>query len=289
MKVCSKCGEQYENVKWICPKCNNHINLVDGVVVHDFEHSNTELGFPQEAFHEFFELEQKHFWFRSRTKLIIWLIRRYFPEAVNFLEIGCGTGFLLECLSKEYPDMHLTGSDISLVGLSYALQNVNKAIFTQFDIINLPYIEEYDLIGAFDVLEHIEDDLLALKKVNQALVCGGGLIISVPQHPFLWSEVDIINKHKRRYMLNEVKLLLRESGFEMIRTTSFVSFLLPIMLIKRLLIKTRKKQDYLFTELKINAIVNKIFEIVMSFERQLIKAGVNFLYGGSLIVVARKK
>ncbi len=289
MKVCLICGVKYGGDEWVCPKCTNRPKMFGSIVAHDYEQSRLELGFPQEAFAEIYEAERSHFWFRARTKLIISQVNKFFANACKFLEVGCGTGLFLQNLSSECPKMQLTGSDISLVGLSYASLQFKKAKLVQFNVIKMPYYEEFDLIGVFDVIEHICDDLQALKEINKALVNGGGLIVTVPQHPFLWGESDRINQHKRRYIRSNLKVLLKEAGFEIIRTTSFVSLLFPIMAVKRLLIKSNNQKEVLYDELKLNNFVNVVFEIVMLIELFFIRFGVNFPWGGSLIVVARKK
>ncbi len=74
----------------------------------------------------------------------------------------------------------------------------------QFDACAIPYKAEFDVIGAFDVIEHIEEDTAALTQMYQALKPGGGLLITVPQHRFLWSAVDEMSYHKRRYHRNEL-------------------------------------------------------------------------------------
>ena len=64
------------------------------------------------------------------------------------------------------------------------------------------------MIGAFDVLEHIADDELVLSQMHQAVRKGGGIILTVPQHSFLWSEIDEYSRHVRRYSVSELKLKL---------------------------------------------------------------------------------
>ena len=97
----------------------------------------------------------------------------------------------------------------------------------EVDARRLPFEAEFDVVGAFDVLEHIEEDERALIEMHAALRPGGGLVVTVPQHPALWSAVDEYSRHVRRYRRSELLTKLRDSGFEVIHWTSFVSLLLP--------------------------------------------------------------
>src|SRR4030095_1631809 len=98
----------------------------------------------------------------------------------------------------------------------------------------IPFRGEFDVIGAFDVLEHIKEDEEVLAQMYQATRPRGGVLLTVPQHSFLWSEVDDYSRHVRRYSASELKAKVKRAGFETLRTTSFVSLLLPVMFISRL-------------------------------------------------------
>ncbi len=153
----------------------------------------------------------------------------------------------------------------------------------------IPYESELDAIGAFDVLEHIEEDEAVLQQIYKALKPGGYLFITVPQHRWLWSAVDEYACHVRRYGANELHEKVCKAGFEIIRTTSFVSTLLPAMYLSRLL--QRNKTDMSIDDvagLRVNPILNKIFEWFLHFELALIRAGVSLPVGGSRLLVARK-
>ena len=181
------------------------------------------------------------------------------------------------------------GSEYFEEGLVYARQRVPDAEFTQMDAQNIPYESEFDVIGAFDVLEHIKEDEIVLKQMHKALKPGGIAIITVPQHRWLWSAVDEYACHVRRYSSNELHKKAYKAGFEIIRSTSFISVLLPAMYLSRLL-KSNKTDMKMDDEagLHINPILNKIFELLLGLELLLIRAGVSLPVGGSRLVVARK-
>jgi len=250
---------------------------------------NMGIGFKAHYFKELAELESGNFWFRIRNKIILWSLHKYSPELKSFLEIGCGTGFVITEISKKFPDAHLSGSEYLEEGLAHARQRVPGAEFTQMDARHIPYEEKLDAIGAFDVLEHIEEDEIVLQQIYKALKPCGVMFITVPQHRWLWSTVDEYACHVRRYGPHELHQKVCRAGFEIIRSTSFVSTLLPAMFLSRLF-KSNKKNMNMddIAGLYVNPILNKIFEWFLVFELVFIRVGISFPVGGSRLLVARK-
>ncbi|MGZ8944488.1 MAG: class I SAM-dependent methyltransferase [Methylococcaceae bacterium] len=247
------------------------------------------IGFKAHYFKELAELEAGNFWFRVRNKIIVWTLHQYSPELKSFLEIGCGTGFVISAIAEQFPKVRLLGSEYLEEGLVYARQRLPSAEFTQMDARHIPYESELDAIGAFDVLEHIEEDEAVLQQMYKALKPSGVVCITVPQHRWLWSAVDEYACHVRRYDANELHQKVCKAGFEIIRSTSFVSALLPAMYLSRLLKRNKMvvSKDAM-AELRINPILNKIFEWLLSFELTLIRIGISLPIGGSRLLVARK-
>jgi SAM-dependent methyltransferase len=233
-------------------------------------------------------LEAGNFWFRSRNKLIIWTLKNYFSKINSFFEIGCGTGFVLSAIEKKIPDAYIYGSEIFTKGLEYASSRLSRAELFQMDACEIPFENEFDVIGAFDVLEHIKEDVLALKQIYNSLKTGGGLILTVPQHPWLWSFGDEYAHHFRRYQAKELITKAEKAGFKVVRTTSFVSLILPLMILSRLSQPKNKTNFDPFAEFKINKSLNFILEKILNFERLLIKYNINFPMGGSLLMIAKK-
>ncbi|MDP2067236.1 MAG: class I SAM-dependent methyltransferase [Burkholderiaceae bacterium] len=248
----------------------------------------TDIGFKDVYFSELAQLEAKNFWFRSRNRLIQWSLHRYFRDARSFLEIGCGTGFVLSGVSSVFPRLILGGSEISSVGLAHAARRVPGATLFQMDARAIPFADEYDVIGAFDVLEHIEEDEMVLSRMNRAVRPGGGILLTVPQHNFLWSKTDEHACHIRRYAARDLIAKVNAAGFRVERITSFVSLLLPIMMASRRLRAADDEHYDPLTELRIDGFTNVLLEKVMTIERLAIRAGLNFPVGGSLLLVARK-
>lgn len=119
-------------------------------------------------------------------------------------------------------------------GLSIASARLPTANLIQVDARRVPYIDEFDAIGAFDVLEHINEDKLVLKQIYRALKLHGVMLLTVPQHPWLWSSVDEHACHVRRYTAEELHRKVVTAGFQILRTSSFVTAILPAMIISRL-------------------------------------------------------
>ena len=116
----------------------------------------------------------------------------------------------------------------------------------------------------------------------------GVFILTVPQHQWLWSEVDVNACHVRRYNAKQLHQKLSKAGFEIERSTSFVSLLLPLMLLSRLIHRKSTNRSKVSSELNLPRWLNVLFSGVMKLERGLIKLGINFPLGGSRLVVARK-
>ena len=164
------------------------------------------------------------------------------------------------------------------------------AFLFQMDARRIPFQEEFDLIGAFDVLEHIEEDEVALVQMYQACKTGGGIVLTVPQHRWLWSQVDDFAHHKRRYARAELVKKVAGAGFRVEYATSFVSLLLPLLLASRGLKKSGANMDEQMEAvgLNIGGLTNALLGAIMRIEWMLIRSGLSFPLGGSLLLVARK-
>jgi SAM-dependent methyltransferase len=245
-------------------------------------------GFEASYFAQLAEMEAGNFWFRSRNRLIAWALGRYFPSAQNFLEIGCGTGFVLSGLREAYPALMLSGSEVFSAGLEFAARRLPGIELFQMDARRIPLREEFDVIGAFDVLEHIEDDELVLSQMRGACRPGGGIILTVPQHPSLWSRSDDYARHVRRYAARELREKVGRAGFRVTRLTSFVSLLLPLMYVSRRREQRAGGEFDPTAEFKIGRLTNSALGNLLGLERAAIRSGLSLPAGGSLLMVARR-
>lgn len=291
MKVCVNCGSANCDEQWVCSDCGNRPQRIEGFTAFAPSLAAENEGFQADYFAELAALEPSSFWFRARNRLILWALATYFPDARRIMEIGSGTGYVLGGIRSAFPEAELHGSEIFAAGLAFAADRVPSATLYQMDARHIPFRGHFDVIGAFDVLEHIEDDVAVLEEVARALRPGGGFIASVPQHPALWSPQDDRAFHVRRYTSRELRRKARAAGFEVLRMTSFVSLLLPMLFLSR----SRMPEDRpgggidAMGDLRQPRVVNMALGAVMTVERQLIRAGVSLPTGGSLLMLARKR
>ena len=287
--MCLACGKSFKADEFYCPVCGHSPEVNDGHLTFSPELSAGYDGFEAKFFDRLAVLEDGNFWFESRNRLLIWALQRYFSDARTFLEIGCGTGFVLSGIQREFPDLTLYGSDIFSEGLVYAGNRVPAAMFSQIDARNIPFENEFDVIGAFDVIEHIEEDEIVLSQIFRAVKSGGGIILTVPQHRWLWSKSDEIACHKRRYSKKGLAAKVENAGFHILRMTSFVFFLLPLMTVSRLRwrLGTTEQKDS-GSELRQPRLINLLLTRICDIERSFIRNGASLPVGGSLLCVGVK-
>ncbi len=242
--------------------------------------------FEKELFAELASLEDGHFWFEARNRVILWALHEWFPDARSFLEVGCGTGFVLAAVAAALPRAEIRATDLYPQGLVYARQRVPRAEVFQSDARTLACAEPSDVVGAFDVLEHIEDDDAALAAIARCADDGGGLIATVPQHPRLWSGFDEASHHVRRYRRGELEQKVASVGFTVVHSTSFVSLLLPLLVVARR--KSGSGAVSVGDVLRRTEKLNAPLAAVMHAEFALLRRGVRFGAGGSRLIVARK-
>lgn len=290
MKLCLACHRPYDASGWACPACGSTPAERNGFLAFAPELDGQSDGFNPEFFRLMVEVEPGHFWFLARNAILADVLRRRFPAPGRVLEIGCGTGFVMAGMRAAFPQASFSGSDIFTEGLAFAAQRAPGAFLFQMDARRIPFFEEFDLIGAFDVLEHIEEDEAVLAQMYQACKPGGGIVLTVPQHRWLWSRVDDFAHHKRRYTRAELAEKTARAGFRVEYATSFVSLLLPLMLFSR----GQKKSGASMEEqmeavgLKVGRLTNAALRAIMRVEQVLIRLGLSFPLGGSLLLVARK-
>jgi len=246
-------------------------------------------GFKASYFAELAHLEADNFWFRARNRLIVWALEKYYSGFQSLLEIGCGTGYVLSSIAQAFPRARLQGAELFVAGLDFAAARQPTIDFMQMDARQIPFVDEFDVIGAFDVLEHIEEDELVLKQMHAALKARGIILLTVPQHTWLWSPVDNYACHVRRYSAQELHRKVEGAGFEVLRSTSFVSSLLPAMWVSRFAQKKSLKEIDATAEFRISPWLNRMLEKILGLEIRMIRHGINFPLGGSRLVVARKK
>jgi SAM-dependent methyltransferase len=287
LKVCLACAARFDSDGWTCPACGSE-PARNGFL--RFVADETLDTFPDESFDRLPEHEERSFWFRGRNRLIEWALRTYFPRAQSFFELGCGTGVVLAALHAERPELRLAGGEPFAAGLEVARARLPDVPLYQLDGRQLPFAEEFDVVGAFDVLEHVDEDEEVLAQMHQAVRPGGGILVSVPQHPWLWSAVDDYSLHRRRYTAKQLVARVQDAGFHVVRKTSFVSLLLPAVAFSRWRGRGQDPADCDPTqEFRLPGTVERAFGAAMTAERSLIRTGVSFPAGSSLLLAAHRR
>jgi SAM-dependent methyltransferase len=275
-------------VGWRCRVCGYVIAQSADIAMLAPDLANTVSGFDPTSFATIADIEASHFWFVARRELIVGLAGRFFPGAQSLLEIGCGNGAVLRALRDSRHWQRVVGSDLHPTGLAQARARMPEGVeFVQMNALSIPARAAFDLVGAFDIVEHVADDDGVLRAIRGALCAGGGTIISVPQHPWLWSTVDDVAHHQRRYRRDELEAKLQRSGFEILASFSYAASLLPLLVMSRLMARLRPSARDLDREVKLHPLVNATLLAILRAEVRLTRAGLHWPAGGSRVVVAR--
>lgn len=288
MKLCIECGKSFDHQGHACPFCLHEPKRLNGHLAFAPELAEDSEGFEADYFASLAPVEAEYFWFRARNRLLIWALQQYFPEAQSFMEIGCGTGFVLSGIRETFPGLILAGSEIFSAGLGFAAARLPGVELFQMDARRIPFKEEFDVIGAFDVLEHIKEDEEVLSQMYQATRKRGGILLTVPHHAFLWSQTDECARHVRRYKTRQLRDKVEKAGFSVVRITSFVSLLLPVLIVSRIKQGLSSQKLDPKSGLKIGSLMNATLETILNGEQMMIRAGLSFPAGGSLLLIARR-
>jgi len=289
MRLCVKCGQVLQGDGWACAGCGHTPEIRDGIPCLAPHLMDSKIAFDVNSFDGLAEREEQSFWYQPRNRLISWAFRRYFPDARSFFELGCGTGIVLKQLAQDNPDIDIVGGDIFLEGLPFALERLaGRGEIMQLDGLNLLFDEQFDVVGAFDIVEHIENDMAALKELRRVLKPGGGVMITVPRHMFMWSRVDDLACHKRRYSGSELYRKIEDAGFRMTRQMTFGALTLPLQYVSRRWMKKKGETLDEVLELRLPKAADFLLEKMLNLDQIPIRAGVNYPFGATLLAIARK-
>ena len=214
------------------------------------------------------DLDQRHWWYLGRRKVLAKLVERLVrpPEGAAILEVGCGTGHNLEML-KAFGEVDAVELDESVRAIAEG--RLGRKVIAD----RLPELEgvddgRYDLICAFDVIEHTADDEAALAAISRKLGPGGKFALTVPAHQWMWSAHDAVNHHKRRYSKSTLKALIARSPLKLESIGYLNSLLFPLAVAERMVSKLRGKEE---ATLGIPpAPVNSALKSIFAFERHAI-------------------
>lgn len=245
----------------------------------------------QEVYLEFDRLEGKHWWFRGRRKYLKSLIRRLYSRFIsegaelNFCEIGSGTGGNLSMLTE-----FATVDAVEMNELARELirQKKNERVRgVQFGSLpdSIPLQGRYDGVFSLDVIEHVEQDLMAIKQLAKLVKPNGYIITTVPAYQWLWSQHDVANHHKRRYTLKRYRSLFIEAGLEVHYASYFNTLLFPLAVLGRIgsRIKPRSNDQAVISMpgFFLNSVLHSLFSLESYWA-----ARAKIPFGLSIVVVA---
>lgn len=244
--------------------------------------------YPKDEYDAIESVQDSHWWFQGRKRILKYFLKRALRGKESYIEIGCGTGYLLD-IPKGLPEIKVFGIDMHEESIRMARQRCKDAKIFRATIHTLDSRDMFDVVGFFDVIEHIEDDRNAMEQLARHLKKDGYLLVTVPQHKWLFSEADKAAGHFRRYSRHDLRKLLRDSGFRVVFCTSFVSFALPAMWLKRMMSRQRSRDAFSWEEeLMVGRVTNKVLGLVSLIEYVLIRLKLSLPIGGSLFVLCRK-
>jgi SAM-dependent methyltransferase len=192
-------------------------------------------GVPMERDYELqtHRVEDRHWWYRGRRSVLERIIDDLrLPARARILDAGCGSGRNMVALARHGV---VTGVELSQTSAARAAERrVGEVI--EGSVLSMPLESaSFDLAVCLDVIEHLEDDLAALRELRRVIAPGGALLVTVPAYQWLWSGHDVVNHHHRRYTRRSLRRVAEQAGWETVRTTYFNSLLLPVAIVLRVL------------------------------------------------------
>lgn len=229
------------------------------------------------------EMGNKHWWFVSKKRIVLGIIRKYLKQNKEnkIVDVGCGSGLMLNAL-KEFGIVY--GIDYSDEAIRFSKQVFDGEVSKGSLPDDIPYPGGFfNLVLALDVLEHIDDDSRALARIKDILTYNGICIITVPAHSFLWSGHDVVHGHKRRYTMKELKGKLRDENLKILKISYYNTFLFVPILIARLMNKIFRKKNE--SDAKIpGKYINRLLERIFSLELYILLQ-CNMKFGVSIMAV----
>ena len=291
--ICPKCHHKVRKNgnEYVCSGCGHIYPVHDGIP--SFVTSSAKLdSFDKERFKSLYEMEQRHFWHVGRKEIIYALLQKLYAEnlsSISMIEIGCGNGSVLQFLRSK--GINIEGADLFMEALRFCRRRGDAPLY-QVDALKSPFPDgHYDLVGLFDVIEHLDDDEAVLQEASRICKNRGRIIVTVPANKWLWSYFDVASRHKRRYSKTELRNKLQNAGFIVEKISFFVSFLLPVFAMYRIIGNMRSTGTDVSSssksEVRTIPFVNGIFLSTLRLERLLIRY-VNLPLGASLVAIARK-
>jgi SAM-dependent methyltransferase len=230
--------------------------------------------------------EDRHWWYRGRRTVLDGVIAGLgLPVDPRILDAGCGSGRFMVELAKLGT---VTGVELSDTSVALARERRLGEVVSG-SVLEMPFADgSFDLAVSLDVIEHLEDDLAALRELRRTVAPGGALLVTVPAYQWLWSGHDEINHHHRRYTRRSLQRVAEQAGWHQVRTTYFNSLLLPVAILLRVLDRFSRKPTESSLDLWVPPEpLNWLLERPLALEAAMIARGGRIPAGLSLLAVFR--
>lgn len=242
----------------------------------------------EKCYIEMAKTQDTHWWYAGRRHILSAVISKLpLNKDARILEVGCGTGSNLDML-KQHGTVY--GAEPYEFARDFSSKNSGCVIEDAFLPDNIPFDHNFDVIGAFDVIEHIEQDQESLQAIEGRLNDNGYALFTVPAFQWLWSGHDEINHHKRRYTKAEFKSQLEQAGYDIDFISYYNFWLFPLAASIRTIRKVFKlNNDSTDAQMPKSPIINKTLTFIFSSERFLLSSKIPLPFGLSIIAVCKKK
>jgi SAM-dependent methyltransferase len=227
--------------------------------------------------------EDRHWWYRGRRRVLERVVcDLHLPAGARILDAGCGSGRNMVEFGRHGV---VTGIELSATSVCLARER-HAGEVVEGSVLEMPFAEDtFDLATSLDVIEHLEDDLLALRELRRVVAPGGALLVTVPAYQWLWSGHDEIN---HRYTRRSLQRTGEQAGWRQVRTTYFNSLLLPAAIMLRVLDRFSRKPTESSLDLWVPPEpLNWLLERPLALEAALIGRGGRIPAGLSLLAVFR--
>jgi SAM-dependent methyltransferase len=232
------------------------------------------------------QAEDRHWWYRGRRTVLDGVIAGLgLPANARILDAGCGSGRFMVELARRGT---VIGVELSDTSVALAQRRAIGEVIAG-SVLEMPFPDaSFDLAVSLDVIEHLEDDLAALRELRRTVAPGGALLVTVPAYQWLWSGHDEINHHHRRYTRRSLQRVAEQAGWNQVRTTYFNSLLLPVAIVLRVLERFNTKTTESSLDLWIPPEpLNWALERPLALEAAMIARGGRIPAGLSLLAVFR--
>ena len=230
-------------------------------------------------------LQADHWWFKGRRAILAALIADLpLPKPARILEAGCGPGGNLGMLSAFG---EVTGMEPDEASRAYAAEQTGATVQAGALPAPLPFAPaSFDLVCAFDVIEHVDDDDASVAALARLLKPGGFLAATVPGQPWMWSRHDEAHHHKRRYRMAPFRQLFEDAGLSVVKASYFNTLLFaPIAAVRALKLATgsSRADDDALPPAPLNGLLAGVFGAEVHWLRRA-----SLPFGVSLVVIARR-